>query len=148
LTDRLEQQAYEYFGKIDELGGMVEAVKRGFPQREIADAAFQYQREVENGVRKVVGVNSYTEGVDAQTPILRIDPEFEIDQVRRVRAVREHRDAEAAQRTLDAAEQAARDPEENLMPYLIEAARARATEGEIVQALQKVFGTYTETPAF
>jgi methylmalonyl-CoA mutase N-terminal domain/subunit len=148
LTDRLEQQAYEYFTKIDELGGMVEAVKRGFPQREIADAAFQYQREVENGVRKVVGVNSYTEGVDAQTPILRIDPEFEVDQVRRVRAVREQRDPEAAQRTLDAVEQAARDPEENLMPYLIEAARARATEGEIVQALQKVFGTYTETPAF
>jgi methylmalonyl-CoA mutase N-terminal domain/subunit len=148
LTDRLEAQAYEYFAKIDELGGMVEAVKRGFPQREIADAAFEYQREVEANVRRVVGVNAYTEGEDDPTTILRIDPAFEVDQVRRVRAVRERRDPEAAQRALDAAEQAARDPEENLMPYLIEAARARATEGEIVQALQKVFGTYTETPAF
>ena len=81
LTDRMEQQAYEYFAKIDELGGMVEAVKRGFPQREIADAAFDYQREIEAGIRKVVGVNSYTEGADEPTPILRIDPAFEVDQV-------------------------------------------------------------------
>ena len=67
LTDRIEEQAYEYFAKIDELGGMVEAVKRGFPQREIADAAFRYQQEVESGLRKVVGVNAYTEGDDDET---------------------------------------------------------------------------------
>ena len=148
LTDRMEEQAHEYFAKIDELGGMVEAVKRGFPQREIADAAFQYQREVEAGMRKVVGVNSYTEGEDEPTPILRIDPAFEVDQVRRVREVRERRGSQRVNEALAAVEQAARDPEENLMPYLLEAARARATEGEMVQALQKVFGSYTETPAF
>ena len=74
LTDRLEEQAYEYFAKIDELGGMVEAVKRGFPQREIADAAFRYQQEVEYGTRKVVGVNSYTEGDDHQTRSSRSTP--------------------------------------------------------------------------
>src|SRR5205807_1683557 len=77
LTDRMEEEAYQYFRKIDELGGMVEAVKRGFPQREIADAAFQYQQEVEAGLRKVVGVNAYTEGDDSRTPILRIDPALE-----------------------------------------------------------------------
>src|SRR5690348_16183107 len=78
LTDRLEEQAYAYFAKIDELGGMVEAVKRGFPQREIADAAFRYQQELEAGERKLVGVNAYTEGDDLDTDILRIDPKFEV----------------------------------------------------------------------
>jgi methylmalonyl-CoA mutase, N-terminal domain len=148
LTDRMEEQAYQYFAKIDELGGMVEAVKRGFPQREIADAAFQYQREVETGVRKVVGVNAYTEGGDDQTPILRIDPAFEADQVRRVREVRERRASDRVARALAAIREAAPDPDENLMPYLLEAARADATEGEMVQSLQEVFGTYAETPAF
>ncbi len=148
LTDRMEQQAYEYFAKIDELGGMVEAVKRGFPQREIADAAFEYQREIEAGIRKIVGVNSYAEGEDEPTPILRIDPAFEVDQVRRVREVRERRESQRVNEALAAVEQAAQDPEENLMPYLLEATRARATEGEMVQALQRVFGSYTETPAF
>jgi methylmalonyl-CoA mutase N-terminal domain/subunit len=148
LTDRMEEQADEYFAKIDELGGMVEAVKRGFPQREIADAAFRYQREVESGVRKVVGVNAYEEGGDEQTPILRIDPAFETDQVRRVRALRQRRQSERVAAALADIEEAARDPEENLMPYLLEGARADATEGEMVQCLQKVFGTYTETPAF
>ena len=86
LTDQMEEQAYAYFERIDALGGMVEAVKRGFPQHEIADAAFRYQREVEAGVRKVVGVNAYTEGDDWATAILRIDPAFEVEQVQRVRA--------------------------------------------------------------
>jgi methylmalonyl-CoA mutase N-terminal domain/subunit len=148
LTDRMEEQAYEYFAKIDELGGMVEAIKLGYPQREIADAAFRYQQELEAGVRKVVGVNSYTEGGDEETPILRIDPQFEADQVRRVRAVRERRDAERASTALEALERAARDPGQNLMPLLVEAARAEATEGEMVAALQRVFGTYSESPAF
>jgi methylmalonyl-CoA mutase, N-terminal domain len=148
LTDRLEEQAYEYFAKIDELGGMVEAVKRGFPQREIADAAFLYQREVEAGVRKIVGVNAYTEGDDEQMPILKIDPAFEVEQVRRVRAVRARRDSAACDAALSALEQGARDPAQNLMPLLIDAARAGGTEGEMIGALQKVFGTYTETPAF
>jgi methylmalonyl-CoA mutase N-terminal domain/subunit len=148
LTDRMEQLAYEYFHKIDELGGMVEAVKRGYPQREIADAAFRYQTEVESGERKIVGVNAYTEGHIDDTPILRIDPALETKQIERVRRVRDQRDAEAAQAALAKLEQAARDPRENLMPHLLDAGRADATEGEIVGALQRVFGSYTETPAF
>ncbi|HUE27906.1 MAG TPA: methylmalonyl-CoA mutase family protein [Solirubrobacteraceae bacterium] len=148
LTDRMEQKAYEYFAKIDELGGMVEAIKTGYPMREIADAAFRYQQEVESGVRKVVGVNAYTEGDDHETPLLRIDPAFEVDQIRRVRAVRERRDEQLAGAALERLERAARDPDQNLMPYLLDATRANATEGEMIQALQVVFGTYRETPAF
>jgi methylmalonyl-CoA mutase, N-terminal domain len=148
LTDRMEEKAYGYFAKIDELGGMVEAIKMGYPQREIADAAFVYQQELEAGVRKLVGVNAYTEGGGDETPILRIDPRFESDQVERVRAVRARRSAESVTQILDSLEAAARDPGHNLMPHLLEAARVQATEGEIVQTLQKVFGTYTESPAF
>ncbi|HJS94436.1 MAG TPA: methylmalonyl-CoA mutase family protein [Solirubrobacteraceae bacterium] len=148
LTDRMEEQAYAYFEKIDQLGGMVEAVKRGFPQREIADAAFRYQQEVEAGERKVVGVNAYTEGDDLDTDILRIDPEFETEQVTRLRTVRESRDPDAVTRTLGALVDAAGDPGHNLMPLLVEAARANVTEGEIVTALQTVFGSYREAPVF
>ncbi len=148
LTDRMESACYEYFAKIDELGGMVEAVKQGFPQREIADAAFRYQVEVESGARKVVGVNAYTEGDDELPQLLRIDPQFEVEQVQRVQEVRRQRDGARAQATLDALQRAAADPAENLMPPLLEAARAQATEGEIIQTLQRVFGTYRETPAF
>jgi len=148
LTDRLEEQAYEYFEKIDQLGGMVQAVKQGFPQREIADAAFRYQQEVESGVRKLVGVNAYTEGDDLGPDILRIDPAFEVEQVKRVQALREQRDPDQVERALDALGEAARDPSENLMPLLIEAARAHVTEGEMVSALQAVFGSYREAPQF
>ena len=148
LTDRMEAQACAYFDKIDQLGGMVEAVKRGFPQREIADAAFRYQQEVESGVRKLVGINAYTEGDDLDTEILRIDPAFEVDQVERVRALRERRDSGAVDRTLAALVEAARDPRHNLMPLLLDAARAEVTEGEIVTALQTVFGSYREAPVF
>jgi methylmalonyl-CoA mutase, N-terminal domain len=148
LTDRMEEQAYDYFAKIDALGGMVEAVKRGFHQREIADAAFRYQQEVESGERKVVGVNAYTEGDDLATPILRIDPALEGEQIRRVEAVREQRDGDAVERVLEQLVDAARDPDENLMPLLLEATRAHATEGEMVTALQTVFGSFSEAPVF
>ncbi len=148
LTDRMEEQAYAYFEKIDQLGGMVEAVKRGFPQREIADAAFRYQQEVEAGERKLVGVNAYTEGDDLDTDILRIDPELEAEQVTRLRAVRDQRDADAVTRTLGSLVEAAGDPGHNLMPLLVEAARVHATEGEIISALQTVFGSYREAPVF
>jgi methylmalonyl-CoA mutase, N-terminal domain len=148
LTDRMEEQAYAYFEKIDQLGGMVEAVKRGFPQREIADAAFRYQQELEAGERKLVGVNAYTEGDDLDTDILRIDPKFEVEQVRRIQTLRESRDSAAVTRTLDALAAAAGDPGHNLMPLLVEAARVNATEGEIVSALQTVFGSYREAPVF
>jgi len=148
LTDRMEEACYEYFAKIDQLGGMVQAVKQGFPQHEIADAAFRYQQEVEAGVRKLVGVNAYTEGDDGALDILRIDPAFEVDQVERLHTIRERRDSDAVASTLDALTEAARDPAHNLMPLLVDAARAHATEGEIVSALQTVFGSYREAPVF
>ncbi|MBV9335109.1 MAG: methylmalonyl-CoA mutase, partial [Solirubrobacterales bacterium] len=148
LTDRMEEAAQEYFAKLDGLGGMVQAVKQGFPQREIADAAFRYQQEVESGVRKLVGINAFTEGGDADTDILRIDPAFEVEQVRRVQSLRDRRDAGALARTLEGLVEAAHEESHNLMAPLLDAARAEATEGEIVSALQTVFGSYREAPVF
>jgi len=148
LTDELERQAYAYFAKIDELGGMVEAVKRNFPQREIAEASFDLQTEIDAGRRIVVGVNAYAEGDDAETLILRIDPALERKQLDRLQGVRARRDAAAIEPALTALSDAATRDDVNLMPPLLDATRAHASEGEIVQALQRVFGAYTETPVF
>ena len=147
LTDRMEARAYEYFHKIDELGGMVEAVKSGFPQREIADAAFELQQEIDAGRRTVVGVNRFTEGDEGELAILRIDPALEQQQINRVKAVREGRDPAVVDAALDAIGRAAA-ADANLMPLLLDAARAGVTEGEIVHALQQVWGDYHELPAF
>jgi methylmalonyl-CoA mutase N-terminal domain/subunit len=147
LTDRMEEQCYEYFEKIDQLGGMVEAVKRGFPQREIADAAFVLQGEIDSGRRTVVGVNAYTEDDEAATPILRIDPALERKQIERVRAARAARDSASVGAILGQLKAAAGD-HRNLMPLLLDAARVHATEGEIVEALQDVWGDYREQPVF
>ncbi len=148
LTDRMEQRAYEYFAKIDELGGMVQAVKESYPQREIADASFQLQREIDAGRRIVVGVNAFTEGDDGHTPILRIDPALEAKQIGRLQAVRGQRDATAVQQSLQALSETAARPQANLMEPLLDAARALASEGEIIEALQEVWGSYTETPVY
>jgi len=147
LTDKMEQRAYAYFSKIDELGGMVEAVKRGFPQREIADAAFELQTEIDAGRRIVVGVNRYTEGDEQTTEILRIDPALERKQIDRVQAARADRDKAVVKSSLAAIKQAAADST-NLMPLLLEAARAHVSEGEIVETLQQVWGDYREQPVF
>jgi methylmalonyl-CoA mutase N-terminal domain/subunit len=148
LTDRMEELAYDYFRRIDELGGMVEAVKRNFPQREIADASFALQTAIDAGRRIVVGVNDYLEGDDGETPILRIDPGLERKQIARLQAARAARDAAAVERALTALRETAARDGANLMPALVEAARAHVSEGEIVTALQSVFGAYTETPVF
>jgi methylmalonyl-CoA mutase, N-terminal domain len=147
LTDEIEAKAYEYFARIDELGGMVEAVKQNFPQREIADASYELQGEIDKGRRIVVGVNQYTEGDDDQHPILRIDPALERKQIGRIQAVKARRDAESVELAL-ADVRAAAGADRNLMPLLVDAARVHATEGEIVAALQDVWGAYTETPVF
>jgi methylmalonyl-CoA mutase N-terminal domain/subunit len=148
LTDEIEAQAYAYFAKIDELGGMVQAVKQSYPQREIADASFRLQCEIDAGRRIVVGVNSFTEGDDDQTPLLRIDPALERKQIDRVQGVRARRDAATAEATLAALKQGAATERLNLMPLLLDCARASASEGEIVQALQAVWGDYREVPVF
>lgn len=147
LTDKMEAQAYGYFAKIDELGGMVQAVKQNYPQREIADASYELQGEIDHERRIIVGVNRYTEGDDAQTPILRIDPALERKQVASLQGVRARRDAAAVEATLTELKRVAGGGG-NLMPPLIDAARASTSEGEIVHALQEVWGDYRETPVF
>jgi len=147
LTDRMEELCYEYFDRIDQIGGMVEAVKTGFPQREIADAAFELQREIESGQRIVVGVNAFTEGDDGATPVLWIDPALERKQIERLRAAKADRDSAALEQAF-AALKAAAAGLQNIMPALLEAARAHASEGEIVAALQEVWGDYREQPVF
>src|SRR3954453_16896558 len=147
LTDRMEEQAYAYFAKIDELGGMVEAGERNSPQRESADAAFELQEKIDDHEQIGVGVNKYTEGDDGETPILRIDPALERKQIGRVQAVRARRDGAEVERKLAELRNAAAT-EANLMPNLVECARVHATEGEMVDALQHVWGAYTESPVF
>src|SRR5215218_5118927 len=147
LTDEMERAAYEYFARIDELGGMVEAIKQNFPQREIADASFRYQQEVDQRKRIVVGVNDYVQSDEDATPILRIDPELERKQKGRVKATKSRRDSAEVERTLGELKGAAAT-DANLMEPILACARARVTEGEMVAALQLVFGCYTELPVF
>ena len=146
LTDEMEEAAYSYFARIDELGGMVEAIRQNFPQREIADAAFTYQSELDERRRIVVGVNSNQHDED-EVEILRIDPALEQKQIERLAATRERRDSAGVESAL-ADLKAAAAGDGNLMPPIIEAARARATEGEMIEAMQEVFGSYTESPVF
>jgi len=148
LTDRMEERCYEYFAKIDSLGGMVEAVKRNYPQREIADAAFTLQQEIDAGERIVVGVNRFTLAGEEPIPTLRVDPALERKQIDRLHAARARRDGAQVERALAALREAAAHAERNLMEPLLDCARAHASEGEIVQSLQQVFGSYTETPVF
>jgi methylmalonyl-CoA mutase, N-terminal domain len=147
LTDRLEEAAYAEFRKIDELGGMVEAIKQSYPQREIAEASFRLQEEIERGERVIVGVNRYQQKDDRELAILRIPEELERKQIGRVQAVRARRDSEAVETALAELREAAA-ADRNLMEPLLDCARAHASEGEIVESLQRVFGTYTETPVF
>jgi methylmalonyl-CoA mutase, N-terminal domain len=147
LTDRMEEAAYAEFRKIDELGGMVEAIKQSYPQREIAEASFRLQEEIERGERVIVGVNRYEQKDDRELSILRIPEELERKQIGRLQAVRARREPEAVESALaELRESAVAD--RNLMEPLLDCARAHATEGEIVESLQRVFGTYTETPVF
>jgi methylmalonyl-CoA mutase N-terminal domain/subunit len=143
----MEAAAYEYFRRIDELGGMVQAVKQNFPQREIADASYELQGEIDAGRRIVVGINAHTEGDDDKHPTLHIDPALERKQIGRTQAVRARRDTGKVETTLGVLKEHAAT-EDNLMPHLLDCARVHATEGEIVEALQDVFGSYTETPVF
>ncbi|HSZ70477.1 MAG TPA: methylmalonyl-CoA mutase family protein [Solirubrobacteraceae bacterium] len=148
LTDAMERRCYEYFTKIEQLGGMVEAVKRNYPQREIADAAFELQQEIDAGARVVVGVNSFTQDDEAPIPTLRVDPALEDKQLGRLQSARARRDGAAVERALAELREAAAHERRNLMEPLLQCARANASEGEIVESLQAVFGDYTETPVF
>jgi methylmalonyl-CoA mutase N-terminal domain/subunit len=148
MTNRIESDAYDYFRQIEELGGTVEAVKQNFQMREIAEASFRWQQEVEAGERRIVGVNAFKNtGEEPEVPTLKIDPNLESQQADRVRAARAARDEDAAQHALAALTEAARG-DINLMYPLLDCARATCTEGEIVRAMREVFGSWTETPVF
>jgi methylmalonyl-CoA mutase N-terminal domain/subunit len=148
LTDELERQADDYFRKIDALGGMVRAIEHGFPQREIADAAYRFQRQVEEGRRTVVGVNRYgLEGEKLEIPLLRIDPAVERSQCDRLAALRRRRDNTRVERAL-ADLRAACAATDNVMYPILDAVRAGGTLGEICGAMKDVFGEYVEPPMF
>jgi len=143
LTNRLEEAALDYFRKLDDMGGMVNAIERGFPQREILDASQRYQRDVERGERTIVGVSDYREEEQRPLSILKIGPEVEREQVGRLSDLRKSRDSFKMAGTVEALQEAA-SCHENVMPYLIEAVKARATLGEICGALKEVLGVYRE----
>ncbi len=148
LTRELERQAYEYFEKIDALGGMVKAIEQGFPQREIAEAAYRYQKAVDEGRRTVVGVNKYVlEGERLEIPILKIDPNVEKEQCERLARLRQRRDNDRVKRALADLKDACAG-KDNVMYPILEAVRAYATLGEICGAMKEVFGTYSEPPMF
>jgi methylmalonyl-CoA mutase N-terminal domain/subunit len=141
LTDDLEAKALAYLAKIDAMGGMVEAIARGYPQREIEDAAFQYQREIEDKTRIIVGVNEFASKGEVPIEVLKVDPKLEDEQAARVKAFRKGRDARAAERALDDLKRAAKG-EDNLMVPIVSAVKARATLGEIADAMRTVFGEH------
>jgi methylmalonyl-CoA mutase N-terminal domain/subunit len=147
LTNRLEAEAYDYFERIEKLGGVIPAIEENFFQREIADASFRYQHEVEQKQRIIVGVNRYELEDEPEIEILKIDPALEGEQIARVQALRAKRDSAAAESTLARLKQAAAG-DENLMSPLVEASKAYVTMGEMCDALRDVWGTWTETPVF
>jgi len=144
LTDRMEEEAEAYFERIDSYGGVIPAIEAGFMQKEIADAAFRHQQELEQRRRIMVGVNEFTTEEDDHLEILRIPASLEAEQAERVREVRTRRDAARADLALEQVRRAAARSDENLMPHILEAVRAYCTEGEIMGAMADVFGLYTE----
>ncbi len=142
-TEEIVQRARDYIRRIDEMGGALAGLERGFQQREIADAAYQYQMAVEEKREIVVGVNAFASEEEAPTEILRIDPAAEREQVERVRALRERRDRERATAAVQALTTAAQE-DRNLLPAILDCVRAEVTLGEISDALRGVYGEYTE----
>jgi methylmalonyl-CoA mutase N-terminal domain/subunit len=148
LTNRLEAEAYDYFDRIERLGGVIPAIEENFFQREIAEASFRYQAEVEARQRIVVGVNRYVQEDDSGLEILRIDPALEAKQIERLAGLRGSRDSGAVEARLSALKQGAAAAGVNLMPLIVDAARDYVTMGEMCDALREVWGVWRETPVF
>src|SRR5581483_11095786 len=144
LTAEVERRANEYISKIDDLGGMIPAIERGFPQTEIANASYEYQHEIETGEQKIVGVNAYTEQNDQAIELLQIDETAQQYQAEKLASLKSRRDGAKVSRALDDLRRSA-EGNENTMPYILDAVRAYATVGEICDAFREVFGVYTET---
>jgi methylmalonyl-CoA mutase N-terminal domain/subunit len=147
LTNQMEREAEEYFERIEAFGGVLSAIDAGFFQQEIADAAYRYQQEIEKKERIIVGVNDFITDEELGIELLKIDPQIEEDQKARVRKVRETRDNIVCSNRLEALRKAA-EGNDNLIPLILDAVRAYATEGEIIQVFREVFGVYKEKPIF
>ncbi|MEA2461056.1 MAG: methylmalonyl-CoA mutase, N-terminal domain, partial [Actinomycetota bacterium] len=154
LTDKIEAEAEAYFAKIDELGngsildGMLAGIEEGYFQKEIADAAFRYQKLLEEGKKVIVGVNRFTRSVQQAPDVLIIDMDIEEKQKKSVAEVRANRDARRAEDAIEALKAMASDEKQNAIPVLVEAAKAYVTLGEMVETLKGVWGVYTEPPMF
>jgi methylmalonyl-CoA mutase N-terminal domain/subunit len=145
-TNEVEEQAREYIRKIDDMGGIIEAIERGYPQMEIAESAYRFQREVESKERIIVGINDFVEEEKPPIKMLKIDPVVESGQKERLARFRKERDRDRALRSLDRIRQGARD-NDNLMPLIVEGMKDRVTLGEICDIFREEYGVYTD-PAF
>ncbi len=147
LTNRMEEQAMEYIRKIDEMGGILEAIERGYPQGEIANAAYEYQKQVDEGKKTIVGVNKYVLEEETPIEILKIDESVEKEQIKHLESLKKSRDNDAVKRALDSLRKAA-EGRENLMPYIINVVKQYGTEQEICDVFRGVFGTYRDPGMF
>ncbi len=148
LTDRIEEEAMRYIEKIDEMGGVIKAIEDGYIQREIQRSAYEKQKAIDDGEIVVVGVNKYKIDEEIKAEILRIDEEMVRKQIERTRRFRENRDKGRVEEAIERLKKAAENPEENLVPYILDAVRARATLGEMTDALREVFGEYRAPQIF
>lgn len=146
LTNDLEDQAYDYFRQLDELGGMVRAIEHGFPQREISEAAYRYQQKLERQEERIIGVNDFVVEDETPIPILTIDPRIEQEQIAKLQELRRTRDNIKFKQKMEELQNAAQS-DANMMPYILEAVRAYGTIGEISDGLRSIWGTYEEPTA-
>jgi len=144
LTDEIEKRAVEYIHKIDEMGGVISAIERGYIQQEIQKKAYEFQKKVESGEIKVVGVNCFQIEEKTRIKISRADPNIEREQIARLKKIKSQRDSKSVEKALDRLRSAAQG-DDNLMPPILEAVRAYATLGEICGVLRDVFGEYKQT---
>ncbi|RLG52669.1 MAG: methylmalonyl-CoA mutase, partial [Thermoproteota archaeon] len=145
LTDEVEERAWKLIYRVEELGGMTRAVELGFPQRAIAEAAYEEQKRIESGEQVVVGVNMFTEEEEVEVPVFRVDPRVEEKQLKRLREVKEKRDKKAVQKALQQLKKAA-EKGENIVPAVIDAVKVYCTIGEISDVLREVYGEYSPPP--
>ena len=148
LTDKLEEEALKYIDRIDSMGGMIEAIKKGFPQREIANSAYEFQKEVDNKKQIMVGVNQFLdEREEVKIPRFKVDPEVEKIQLDRLKQIKENRNNEKVLKQLKELKKAA-EGNENVIPYVLDSVRVYATLGEIINTLKEVYGVYKERFVF
>lgn len=148
LTNEMEEKTYKYFNEIEKFGGVIPAINAGFFQKEIANAAYEYQKKIEEEKKIIVGVNKFQEEEEGlEIELLKIDPEVEREQIKRLAKLKSERNNDLVKKDLEELKEAARGTK-NLVPLVLQAARDYVTEGEIISALKEVFGEYKETPIF